>query len=694
MLHVATVRSPVARGSVRMITFPKLPAGYRSILPADIPGRNRILSFGAEVPILAQDRVSYRGEPVALIAGADPVRLEELVAATKVLCDEEEPFENWESFSSEQVEAKRVAISGDPELAFSIAGSVHEETYTSGAIEHYYSEPQGAAAAYDYDKIAVWCATQWPYHVRDSVALALGCRAQEVSVRPMRLGIHLDGKLWYPSLLACHAAVASIVCGRPARILLTRKEDFLFSPKRARSSVGIRSALGPSGELTALDVRIAINVGAYGPLAEEILSQAVLACSGAYSCPNLRVEGYAVRTNTPPMGAFGGLGASHSLFAVEAHANRMAQATGEDPADWKSRNVLRKGSLLLTGEPVKDEAPYEALLARVSAASDYRRKYAGYELVRKRRAGRSDGPLRGIGLSLAYQGVGHFLSGDASNSYTVEATLDKDLRVSILTSAAAGAGGVIDIWRRSAAEILGLPIDKVSVAPPDTDQVPDSGPSTLSRNVSIVNRLVERACESVQKRRFRNPLPLTARSAYRVPKPIKWEGVQVSGSPFDVAAWACAVVELELDALSFEPRPLGVWLCVDGGKIVAPERARAALRSGVADALGTCLVERFDPSAKAADSAAAAALGSDERARPEDAVSAYFRYGLLPMQRLPAISIDFLEPAGRAPVKGIGELPFDTVPAAFLSALSQAADSAISSLPAPAAAILRSLEGA
>jgi CO/xanthine dehydrogenase Mo-binding subunit len=675
MLSVATVRSPATRGFIRSIVFPKLPAGYRSILPADIPGRNCIVSFGAEVPILAQDSVSYVGEPVALIAGPDPIELEELVAETKVFCDEEEPFVNWESFSSEQVAAKRLASFGDPELAFSIAGSVHEETYTSGAIEHYYSEPQGAAAAYDYDKIAVWCATQWPYHVRDSVALALGCRAQEVSVRPTRLGIHLDGKLWYPSLLACQAAVASIACGRPAKIVLTREEDFRFSPKRARSSVSIRSALGPSGELTAVDVRIAINVGAYGPLADEILSQAVLSCSGAYACPNVRVEAYAVITNSPPMGAFGGLGASHSLFAVEAHANRMAQASSEDPADWKSRNVLRKGSRLLTGEPMKEEVPYEALLARVSAASDYRRKYAGYELVRKRRSGRSDGPLRGIGLALAYQGAGPFLSGEASNSYTVEATLDKDLRVRLLTSAAAGAGGVTDVWRRSAADIFGVGIEKVSVAAPDTDQVPDSGPSTLSRNVSVVNRLVERACEAVQKRRFRDPLPLSARSVYRVPKPIKWEDGQVSGSPFDTAAWACAVVELELDAWTMEPRPLGVWLCVDGGKVVAPDRAASTLRASVVDALGACLVERFDPS-----------IGSDE--------SAYFRYGLLPLQRTPPISIEFLEPSARASVKGIGELPFDTVPAAFLSALSQAADSPFSCLPVPAATLLRALENA
>ncbi len=674
MVYVATVRSPSARGSIRSIRFPRLPAGYRSILPADIPGRNRIQSFGAEVPILAHDKVSYAGEPVALIAGPDPVLLEELAAATKVTCDEEEPYLNWESFSSDQVAVKRVAVVGDPDLAFSIAASVFEESYTSGAIEHYYSEPQGAAAAYDYDKIAVWSATQWPYHVRDSVALALGCRAEEVSVRPTRLGVHLDGKLWYPSLLACHAAIASIACGRPAKIVLTREEDFRFSPKRARSSVNVRAALGSSGLLSAMDVRIAINVGAYGPLAEEIVSQAVLACTGAYACPNLRVEGYAVVTNTLPAGAFGGLGASHSLFAVEAHANRMAAAAGEDPADWKSRNVLRKGSPLLTGEPMGEEVPYEAILSSLAAASDYRRKYACYELVRKRRSGRSDGPLRGIGLSFAYQGAGPFLSGDASNSYTVEATLDKDLKVRILTSAAGGAGLVMDVWRQSAAQILGVEIESVSIAVPDTDQVPDSGPSTLSRNVSVINRLVVRACEAVQKRRFRDPLPLTARSVYRVPKPIKWEGGQVSGSPFDTAAWAGAVVEVELDSWTMEPKPLGIWLCVDGGQVVSPERAAASLRSGVADALGACLCERFSPSEAAAPG------------------SAYFRYGLLPLQALPPISIAFLPQGRRAPVKGIGELPFDTVPAAFLSALSQAADSSFSCLPVPYARIFGALE--
>jgi CO/xanthine dehydrogenase Mo-binding subunit len=677
MIHAIAVRSPIARGSLRSIRFPRLPAGYRVILPADIPGANRIVSFGAQIPVLAAERVAYVGEPVALIAGPDPILLEELVDATKVDCDEEELRLAWGSFSSDQVAAKRVAVVGDPELAFANATSVLEDSFTSGALEHYYSEPQGAAAAYDYDKMAIWCATQWPYHVRDSVALVLGCKEEEVSVRPTRLGVHLDGKLWYPSFLACHAALAAVACGRPVKVLLTRKEDFLYTPKRSPSSVSIRSALDSAGNVRAMDVRIALGIGAYAPLADEIVSQAVIAATGAYTCPNIRVEGYAVMTDTVPAGAFGGLGASHSFFAVEAHANRIASSLGEDPIEWKSRNVLGKGSSLLTGEVLDEAVPYAAISGRLAESSDFERKYACYELVRKRRSGPSDGPLRGIGFAFAYQGAGPFLSGEASNSYVVEVTLDKKLKVMLKTSAAAAGGGVLGIWRNTAATVLGVDPAAVVVAPPITGEVPNSGPITLSRNVTIINRLVGRACEAIQKRRFREPLPLAARSIYRVPRPIRWEEGHVRGSPFDTAAWAGAVVEMELDPWTREPRPLGIWLCVDGGQVVAPERAVTALRSGVVDALGACLKESMQET-------------KDEAKEAKSAE--YFRYGLQALHELPPIAVELLPSAKAAPVKGIGELPFDVVPAAFLSALSQAAGAPFSRLPVPAAELIAALE--
>jgi CO/xanthine dehydrogenase Mo-binding subunit len=663
MIHVSTVRSPVPRGTLRAVTPPRLPAGYRLILPADIPGQNRLVSFGTAVPILAEGHVSYKGEPVALVAGPDPLVAAELAGSTMVDCEAEEPVLAWESFSSEQVLSKRVALLGDPDLAFSIAEKSYEGVWRSGAGEHLYSEPQGALASFDYDKLAVWCATQWPYHVRDSVALALGCAPAEVVVRPTRLGVHMDGKLWYPSLLACHAALAAFLVRKPARISLTREEDFLYTPKRARSSIALRTALDSSGRLSAVDARVAVNVGAYGPLAEETLSQICLAAAGVYACPNMRVEGYAVSTNDPPMGAFGGLGASHAFFAVEASSSILAEMAGCDPMEWKSRNVLKKGSSLITGEALKEEPPYEAIAERLAAASDFRRKYACYELVRKRRSGRADGPLRGIGFSFAYQGAGAFLSGTQPNSYTVEVTLGKDLRVAIRTSAAACRESVRTIWRRSAALLLDIPMESVSVAPPDTDKAPNSGPVTLSRGVTVVNRLVERACESIKKRRFRDPLPLTARSLFRMPKPIRWENGRVEGSPFDIASWCGAVVEVELDSWTLEPIPIGVWLCVDGGLIVSKDRAEAALRAGAADALGLCLRERLELSS--------GGISDDD----------YFSYGIIPPADLPPIKVELYEPDQRVASKGIGELPFDAIPPAFLSAVAQAAGSPFHSLP-------------
>ncbi len=675
MVHVLTIRSPSARGRIAALEPPHLPKGYRLAVAADIPGENRLRSLGVEVPILASGRVAYEGEPLALLAGPDPMVLAELAAQVRVEIEEEEPLLSWETFSSDQVVAKRVAVVGDPELAFSIADKVLEDAYVSGPLEHWYSEPQGALASFDYDKIAVRCATQWPYHVRDSVALALGSRPEEVVVRPTRLGAHLDGKLWYPSLLACHAALAAFLLKRPARLLLTREEDFRFSPKRARSSVAVRAGLDPTGRLSALDLRIAVNVGAHAPLAEEILSQACLAASGAYACPNIRVEGYAVATDSPPMGAFAGLGAAPSFFALETTAARLAEAAGQDPVEWKARNILRKGSALITGEPLKEEPPYDEIAERLAKASDFRRKWACYELVRKRRTDRGDGPLRGIGFAFAYQGAGSSLSGETPGAYAVEAVLDKELRLLIKTSAAVSGGSAIDIWRNSAAELLGIPLESVAVAPPDTDSAPDSGPVSLSRGIAVVNKLVERSCLAIQKRRFRDPLPISARSVYRFPKPLRWAEGRVEGSPFETAAWGGAVVEVELDAWSLEPRPLGVWLCVDGGRIVSPGRARSALRACAAGALGSCLRE---------------SLGCDEgRVAP----SAYYRYGLLPLSELPPIEVDFVGAERRSAAKGVGELPFDTVPAAFLAAVSLAAGARLDTLPV-GPEILASTEGA
>lgn len=675
MIRVVTVRSPVCRGSISDIEVPRLPRGYRAIRAEDIPGENRLAILGFDIPILARDRVAYAGEPVLLLAGPDPAVLEDLRSTVRVSVQEEEPVLEWESFSPDQVLQRRSAVLGNPEKAFEAAAEVLEARYRTDSQEHLYPEPQGALAAFDYDKLVIRCATQWPFHVRDCVRSVLGVKPQEVIVRPTPLGIPMEGRLWYPSVLACHAALAAVLCRKPARILLSRDEDFRFTPKKSRSLVSLRAGLDPSGTLTVLEAVVVLNTGAYAPLASELLEQACLQITGSLSIPNLRVQGYAVRTNTPPLGAFSGMGAAHSLFAAESLANRIARDREEDPLEWRARHFLRKGSPLLSGERLRDRTTFEEIGSRLKASSDFARKHGSNELIRKRRsASRSEEAPRGIGIAFGYQANGASYAALASGTFTVETTLNKDLSLVISTSAIAGDDGIRSIWRSTAAGILGVPLGRVSISEVDTASVPDSGPSMLSRNISVVNRLIERSCVAIRSRRFRSPLPIASRAVHRPRNPLHWEEDAVRGYPFESLSCCGAVVELELDTWSMEPRILGVWLCVDGGRIASERFARGTLSSSTLAALGQCFRERLP--------------FEDGRV----AENGYREYGLLSLAEAPPIEIEFLPWSDTDPLKGIGELPFLCIPAAFASAAAQASDLGGESLPFDGAEYLAGME--
>ncbi len=676
MIHVTTVRSPACRGVLESIEAPHLPRGYRAIYAEDIPGENRLAILGSEIPILARDRVAYAGEPVLLLAGPDPGRLAELRDAVRVVVREEDPVLEWESFDPDQVVLRRSADSGDPDEAFAAAASVLEARYRTESQDHLYPEPQGALAVFDYDKLVVKCATQWPFHVRDCVRSVLGVKPQEILVLPTPLGIPMDGRLWYPSVLACHAALAAYLCRKPARILLSRDEDFRFTPKKARSSVTLRAGLDAEGGLTVLEARIVLNTGAYAPLAAELLEQACLQVTGSLSVPNLRVHGYAVRTNTPPLGAFSGMGAAHSAFAAESLASRIAREREEDPLEWRSRHFLRKGSVLITGERLREKTSFEEIGRMLRASSDFARKHGSYELIRKRRSAiRSEESPRGIGIAFGYQANGAAFAALAADSFSVESTLNKDLSLAISTSAIAGDEGIRAIWRSTAAGILGIPAGKVYFPAVSTAAVPDSGPSVLSRNVAVINRLIERSCVAIRGRRFRSPLPISSRAVHRARNPLRWEGDVVRGYPFESLSCCGAVVELELNPWSLEPRVLGVWICVDGGRIASERFARSALSTSAIAALGQCIRER---------------LPLEGGRVPEDG---YREYGVLSLAETPPVAIEFLPWDDGDPLKGIGELPFLCVPAAFSAAAAQASDLNADRLPFEGGEPLAGMDG-
>ncbi|MCE5255942.1 MAG: molybdopterin-dependent oxidoreductase [Spirochaetaceae bacterium] len=672
MLFASIIRSRAARAQNNLLNQPNLPAGYRIIAPSGILAQGLSLVTASGLSVFADKEISYQGEPLGLVVGPDPLLCDELAQTTDSSFEALEPDLGWESFSSSQIAYRKTLVQGDPEKAFEKAANVEKAVYHNGVFDHHYSEPMGALAAWEYDKMAIYCASQWPAHVRDSVAAVLKVPAADIVVKVTELGMALDGRLWLPSLVACQAAIAARLCRRPVKILFSRKEDYLYTSKQARSAVTIKSATDANGQFLALDIKIILNIGAYNPMAEELVNQAMSAITGLYVCPSIRLEAYAVRTNILPLGALGSIGSSHAFFAIEAHINHLASLIQKTPAEIKAVNIISKGHSNFGAEPLESEIPFLRISRKLEQLSDYRRKYASYELVKKRDPGCREGIVRGIALTLGYQTDQSFFESPSMNTYIVEVTLDRNLALSIDTHGAVGSEALRAMWKTTAAGVLSMSENDVHILPPVCNSAIQCGPMTLSRGATIINSLVERASRALQKKRFRETLPITSRAQIRLPHRLAWDSRSLRGQPFSGASWCGTAIEIEIDPLTGEPSPLSVWMVIDAGRIIVYDRAIASLRASILNALNLCIGDEFDPEGS-----------SDDR---------YLYQRQIKPSSYPAINIEFLESEKASRPRGLGELPFVTLPAAFYSALTQAIGVEPRQLPLRGSEILRLLE--
>jgi CO/xanthine dehydrogenase Mo-binding subunit len=679
MLHALTIRSPVAKGRLVSIECPALPEGYSLLSAKDIPGKNCL--DDSDIPILSDGELSYIGEPVALLLGPDINILEERIRNCKVIAEESGPVFNTQESEPPNIAAKREVSIGDVDSAFAGAASVVKGDYITGIQEHWYAEPHGAVSWSEQGRITVRTATQWPSHVMRSVCGVLGIPASKVLVTPTITGLHMDGKLWYSSLVSCHAALGAWIAKQPVRLILTGEEDFIFSPKRFGAEIHFSSAINEKGEISALDINAVVNLGAHAVNADDILEFVNLGSVGGYRVKNIRFCGMAIKTNIPPQGPLAGFGLAQGFFALERQISYIADSVGQDPAQWRRQNfhvtqsVSSNKSMAAKGA-AKGLSLGTQLIDDVINISDYRRKWAAYEVlksVRKKtpevmtqaqgqphRTGysylanwmeRTEG-MRGIGIALGYQGNG-LLNDNTAYPCSVELKLNAEGILEIKTPSSNSDHG--SVWTGIASKIL--EIDKKKVRISYNADSWDSGPSTTSRNIAVLTKLIEQACKAIQKRRAKDPLPITVRKTARPQKNDVLEERLPKGvldtSSFSLLGWASAVVEVEFDPIGYMPRIRGVWMCVDGGKILSEDNARKNLKISIVQALGWAYKEQ---------------ISYIDGMIPLDQFENFDIPGL---SEIPTIIIDFIKNSSEEP-KGIGDLPFCCIPAAFVQAVSQA----------------------
>ncbi|OLC88484.1 MAG: hypothetical protein AUI86_03570 [Gemmatimonadetes bacterium 13_1_40CM_3_66_12] len=667
-----TIRSTIARGAIRSITLDPAFDWSRVVVVTadDIPGDNVVQLIREDQPVLAPrgGEIKHKEEPILLLAASDRATLEE--AATHVRIEYELANPVFEIGSATEVFSTVEITKGDVASVERTADLVVEREFRVGLQEQLYIEPQGAIALPEADgAFRVVGSLQCPYYVHRALKRALKLTDQQAIVVQAETGGGFGGKEEYPSIVAVHAALLARKAGRPVRLIYDRHEDLAATTKRHPGVIRHRTGVKKDGTLVFQDIEIVLDGGAYCTLTPVVLSRAAIHAAGAYSCPNVRIRARAVATNTPPNGAFRGFGAPQSLFAAELMVEHVAEQLGGgvSSVDLRRKWMLRLGDTTATGQVLTESVGSELVLdAALKAATTF--QPSNIPTVR-----------RGRGLSLVFHGSGFTGSGEKKLSGTIamEALADGTFR--ILTASTEIGQGTKTIFCQLAADALGVPLERVTIAPQDTSLVPDSGPTVASRTAMIVGRLVQEAAAEIKQRLQRERPPLRVDKSYIQPDSIHWDEATYRGDAYPVYAWACTIADVDVDTTTGEVRVTDLVTAVDCGKALHPVMAEGQIEGGCLQAVGWATIEE---------------IKMKDGGYQNDRLATYLIPTALDAPRIRTVLIE--NPYSRGPfgAKGIGELPMDGPAPAVIAAIHDATGVWLDEVPATPEKVLAALNGA
>ena len=315
-LWALILRSQVYCGEIEDIICPKVPKDITIISAEDIPGTDFITVLGDKVPVLAGKRVNYAGEPILLIAGPELDKIRSFALQITVTYKPEKPSLP-DDIQKDIVFEKNYSL-GKPDKIFKKAFQIIEGEYITPWQEHHISDAGGALAVPERDTVRIQCPSAWLFHVRDCVADACKIPRQKVIVEQSKMSASFDGRIWYPSLLAVHAALLARKTGKPVFLLTPRDEELAYTPKRLPVTCKLKTAVDPDGNLLAIEAEALVNTGAYAVMTEELSFRLACGIKGIYKCDNFSISVKCYRTNYPPFNTFRGLAAAQGFFAEGA----------------------------------------------------------------------------------------------------------------------------------------------------------------------------------------------------------------------------------------------------------------------------------------------------------------------------------------------------------------------------------------
>lgn len=615
-------------GVVTVMTYKDVPFNRAA---TSAVGQTASLGKVSEFPriVLAEDRVRFYGEPIALIAAETQEAAEEALTLIKIeyedlpgVFDIEEAMKETaprvHEDSSTNVHSHFGLHQGDVDEAFKHADVIVENVYQTQYQEHAHMEPESGVAWIDGEGVInLRVATQVIEHYRE-IAHILGLPESKVRVRGTLMGGGFGGKEDmtvepYIALLAWHT-------GRPVKLTYSREEMMYGRHKRVPYKMYYKHGATKDGKLVAVEAKLIGDAGAYIYLSHWILLYTTVHATGPYFVPNVKVDCYSVLTNNIFTSAFRSFGCMQPALGYEAQMDALAKALRMDPAELRLKNYLKTGSKTGTGQviesavmlPQTQEAVIKALGPKANTLKPHIKV--------------------GQGFASGWYPYGRmcYLHDTSSAWIGMESDGSAVVRSGIPDLGA----GQRESLRQITSELTGVPLDKIHVINADSQLTPLGGTVTASRGLLMSGNAARLAAEALRgqmilqaaqmlkttendvdlangeafsKRDNSNKIPISA-----LVKAIKGQGnplevlkcfhaptappvtdVVITGQIFTDFTFGSQAVEVEVDTLTGKVNVTKFAASYDVGRAINPKRVEGQIQGGMTQGLGFAIMEEF-----------------------------------------------------------------------------------------------------
>ncbi len=508
-LYAALILSPVAHGEllgegIDREAILREHGVVAVFTAADIPGENNCGPIIHDDPFLADGKVEFLGQPVAVVVAREMLYAREAARKARVAVQELPAILSIDEAMAHQsfVMPAKLITRGKPAEAIAAAPHSVKGRTTCGQQEQFYLEGQIAYAVPREDgQLTIYVSTQHPDGNQREAAAALNLHTHDIEVICRRMGGGFGGKEGNSSIFSQSAALAAFKLNRPVKLRANRDDDMTITGKRHDFRIDYEAGFDDEGRILGLDVVLASRCGYSTDYSGPVNDRAILHIDNCYYLPNLHIVGHRCKTNMQSATAFRGFGGPQGMFGIETVIEDIAHQLGKDPLDVRRINLYQDPAL--SGDPGSLTTQYnqpiedwigDKVIDQLEAESGY---HARREQVN---AFNQTSRHRKKGLALVPLKFGISFTATMLNQGGALVHIYQDGSVSVNHGGTEMGQGLNTKMAQVAADGLGIPVEYVRVTGTDTQKVPNASATAASSGADINGAAINNACDQLRER--------------------------------------------------------------------------------------------------------------------------------------------------------------------------------------------------